>query len=147
MKLSASLEKTGMTARVLLLLIVCLFFCGVIVHAQGLQPADRGNGTISDNKVLIHRFSLWNSGVRDILSDFPTPEDSELQQFSGEVSLLIDGETTFMGEREASSKTESTIIWGGIFPFVALPSQDVENPEGLFSNDSISFFWYLKKRF
>lgn len=147
MKVLASLEKTGIKRWILLFLIICLFFYGVVVYAQELDPKNRGNGNISGNKVLLYRFSLWNSSLNDILNNFPTPEDPELRQFSGDVSLLIKEENGFIEGLEQKDKAQSTIILGGIFPFVSLPNQDVENPEGLFSNDSISFFWYLKKKF
>ena len=147
MKVLSSLEKTGINRWIVLFLIICLFFYGVVAYAQESDPKNRGNGNISGNKVLLHRFSLWNSGLNDILKNFPAPEDPELRQFSGDVSLLIKEESRFIEGLEQKDKAQSTIIWGGIFPFVSLPNQDVENPEGLFSNDSISFFWYLKKKF
>ncbi|MBI2487342.1 MAG: hypothetical protein HYW01_10370 [Deltaproteobacteria bacterium] len=135
--------------RILLFLIISLVFFGAVVCSQDLNPKNRGNGDISDTKVSLHRFSLLNGGINGIFDNFPpaASEDSELKQFSSDNSFLIQEENEFIEGLEQEDKAESTIIWGGIFPFVSLPNEDVENREGFFSNDSIFFFWYLKKKF
>jgi hypothetical protein len=135
--------------RISLFLIISLVFCGTVVCSQDLNPKNRGNGNTSDNKESRHRFSLFNSGINGIFdTSLPAAsEDSELKQFSSDTSFLIQEENEFIEGLEQEHKAKSTIIWGGIFPFVSLPNEDVENREGFFSNDSIFFFWYLKKKF
>ncbi|MGH7889348.1 MAG: hypothetical protein ACRENF_02210, partial [Thermodesulfobacteriota bacterium] len=107
------------------------------------------NGRYKANKVSFYRFGLLNSGIYgvfDKLSLGPS-EYSQLKQSPGNDSILIKEKNRNIELVDPADKARSTIIWGGIFPFVTLPGRDVENQESFISEDSVSFFWYFKKKF
>jgi len=127
-------------------LILTVLLCGTEVYSQSQKGRD---GRYRDKRVSINRFSLLNSGTHGVFDKltFVSSGYSELKQSPGDVYILINEEgqnIQFVGQAD---KTRSTIIWGGIFPFVTLPSGDIENEEGFISDHSVSFFWYFKKKF
>lgn len=141
--------KIGIKMRTMLFLVLSTVICGTVVHSQNPTPKNSRDSDISYNKLSFHRFSLSNSGINGIFNGFPLPvsEDSQLKQFSHYNSFLIKEEHDYVKGLERGDRAESTIIWAGILPFVSLPIKEVENREGFFSNGSVSFFWYLKKKF
>ncbi|HWP92980.1 MAG TPA: hypothetical protein VNN20_12375 [Thermodesulfobacteriota bacterium] len=73
----------------------------------------------------------------------------ELSQDSGR-GTLSDGyeNEDWAGFKPGDKSRESTVFWGGIFPFIAIPdAQDNGDNPGFLSKDSVSFFWYFKKKF
>jgi len=73
----------------------------------------------------------------------------ELSQDSGRGTFLdeYDNDDT-PGFKPGDKSRESTVFWGGIFPFIAIPdAQDDRDNPGFLSKDSVSFFWYFKKKF
>ncbi len=126
-------------------LILTVLLCGTEARSQSQGK----NGHYNDNRVSFHRLSLSNSGTFDVFDKLSlgSSDYSQLRQSPGNEYIFIKEQNRNIQSVDQGDKTGSTIIWGGIFPFVALPSRDVENQEGFISNESVSFFWYFKKKF
>jgi len=72
--------------------------------------------------------------------DYST-EQSDLLPASG-IGFIEEGSLGF-----DQFKSQDTVVYGGILPFVALPDSDLESEDSVINQDSFSLFFYFKKKF
>jgi hypothetical protein len=98
-------------------------------HRDGDAPSDLNDDTFGNSSLDLYYLELsQDSGGGTFLDEYDNDD--------------------LAGFKPGDKSRGSTVFWGGIFPFIAIPdAQDDEDNPGFLSKDSISFFWYFKKKF
>ena len=98
-------------------------------HRDGDSHSNLNDDTFSNSNLDLYYLELSQDSGRGAFSEEYDNDDSA-------------------GFKPGDKSRESTVFWGGIFPFIAIPDaqDDGDNP-GFLSKDSVSFFWYFKKKF
>lgn len=127
--------------RLIALLMAFLISSATMVHSRDLNATKvrEGDAPSEGLKLNTHTSSGSNLDIYDL----------ELIQDSKNSSIMIDAEYDYSeGLKPEDKSRRSTVFWGGIFPFIAIPNaQDDRDNPGFLSKDSVSFFWFFKKKF